>query len=241
VAGTRRPVGQTLIVGDIHGCFAELQALLDKAGVATDAEIIALGDLVDRGPEPAQVLAFFDGQPRHRSILGNHERKHIRSFRGEIPAALSQRLTRQRLGEAAYPAAVAFMQRLPLYLELPGFLLTHGFWEPGVPLAEQRENILVGTLGGERYLHARYGEPWYAHYDGPSRLIVGHHDYLRDGRPLVYQDRVIGLDTGCVYGGALTGLVLPEERFVSVPSRENHWQRAREQHDRDFRNADRNE
>jgi hypothetical protein len=48
-------------------------------------------------------------------------------------------------------------------------------------------------------------------------------DYLRNGVPFVYQDRVFGLDTSCVHGGRLTGLVLPEFRFVSVPSRGDHW------------------
>ena len=48
---------QHLVVGDIHGCYDELQALLDAAGVADDDEIIALGDVVDRGPASPQVLS----------------------------------------------------------------------------------------------------------------------------------------------------------------------------------------
>ncbi len=45
-------VMQHLIVGDIHGCFDELQDLLQAAGLAPDDQIIALGDIVDRGRIP---------------------------------------------------------------------------------------------------------------------------------------------------------------------------------------------
>jgi serine/threonine protein phosphatase 1 len=214
----------TLIIGDLHGCAAELLDLLDKSGLASDDPIIAIGDLVDRGPDSAGVLRFFQHTPNARSILGNHERKHIRVLRGELPPAPSQIIARQQIGEAAYPAAVAFMDSLPRFLELPEAILVHGFWEPGVPLAEQHETVLVGTLSGEDYLRQRLPWPWYAHYDGPKPLIVGHRDYS-DGRqqPLIYQDRVYGIDTRCCYGGSLTGLLLPDFRLISVPSRGDHW------------------
>jgi len=78
-----------LLIGDIHGCYDELQALLDLAGLSGDDEIIALGDIVDRGPATPQVLEFFQTQPNARSLMGNHERKHLRSFRGETKAARS--------------------------------------------------------------------------------------------------------------------------------------------------------
>jgi len=212
-----------LIIGDIHGCYAELQHLLDRAGLSAEDEIIALGDIVDRGPDSPRVLDFFQKQPRARSLMGNHERKHVRSFYGEISPARSQRITRLQLGEAAYPEAVKFMLSFSRGLELPEAILVHGFWEPGRSLAEQLDTVAVGTLSGEHHLRRSYPEPWYAGYDGEKPLIVGHHDYLQNGQPLVYQDQVFGLDTGCCTGGALTGLILPEFRMVSAPSRADYW------------------
>ncbi|MBI4864540.1 MAG: metallophosphoesterase [Candidatus Riflebacteria bacterium] len=50
-----------LLIGDIHGCFRELQDLLDEAGLAESDEIIALGDIVDRGPDSVRVLDFVAG------------------------------------------------------------------------------------------------------------------------------------------------------------------------------------
>ncbi len=215
-----------LVIGDIHGCYTELQALLDKAGLSEDDELIGIGDIVDRGPDSPRVLAFFQTHAPARAIQGNHERKHIRSFRGEIPPALSQRLTRQQLGDA-YADAVAFMSTFPLYLELPDAIVVHGFWEPSVPLEAQRETVIVGTLSGDKYLREHCDRPWYELYDGPKPLIVGHHDYGHDGQPFVYRDKVFGIDTNCCYGGALTGIVLPEFRFLSVPSHGNYWHVAR--------------
>lgn len=72
---------QTLVIGDIHGCYFELQALLDKAGLSNGDSIISLGDFVDRGPETPQVLEFFRQTANTRAIMGNHERKHVRAAR----------------------------------------------------------------------------------------------------------------------------------------------------------------
>jgi serine/threonine protein phosphatase 1 len=219
----------TLLIGDIHGCYAELLDLIAAAGIGDHDDILAVGDLLDRGPEGPQVFEFFHSRPLTFSIMGNHERKHLRSARGELSPAPSQRITKKQLGDR-YADWLAFVATLPRHCEFPDALVVHGFWEPGVPLAQQRDNVVIGAMSGEKYLEKRYGSPWYQHYDGPKKLIVGHHDYCRNGQPLVFQDRVYGIDTGCVYGGRLTGLLLPEWRFVSVPARADHWAATRREY-----------
>ncbi|MBN2431220.1 MAG: metallophosphoesterase, partial [Acidobacteria bacterium] len=81
-----------LIVGDIHGCFDELLALLDRAALAAEDEIIALGDLVDRGPASPRVVDFFQRRSNARSLMGNHEWKHLLLRRDRIDPAPSQEL-----------------------------------------------------------------------------------------------------------------------------------------------------
>jgi serine/threonine protein phosphatase 1 len=54
---------KTLIIGDIHGCHAELQALLEKAGLGAGDAIIGIGDMVDRGPETPQVAGRWITSP----------------------------------------------------------------------------------------------------------------------------------------------------------------------------------
>lgn len=212
-----------LIIGDIHGCFDELQELLQRAGLGADDQIVALGDAVDRGPDSVRVLEFLRANQRACSLMGNHERKHIRSFNNELRPALSQKITRRQLGEQDYPNACALMKTFPRHLVLEEAVLVHGFWEPGVALQQQRDTVVIGTLSGQRHLDESLARPWYELYDGDRPLICGHHDYLRTGEPLVVQDRVFCLDTSCCRGGRLTGLLLPDFRFVSVPARADHW------------------
>ena len=127
---------QTLLIGDIHGCYVELLALLEKAGLSDGDSIIAVGDIVDRGPETPQVLDFFQQTPNARTVMGNHERKHLRGARHEVKLSMSQLISRQQFGDA-YPDAVAWMGTLPLYIELAEAVIVHGYLEPGIPLAEQ--------------------------------------------------------------------------------------------------------
>ena len=220
---------KTFVIGDIHGCFVELQDLLDKAGIADDDRIIALGDIVDRGPDTPQVLDFFCNSTFRLSLMGNHERKHVRGARHEVQLALSQIISREQFG-SSYSQALQRMEAFPLFVDLPEVVLVHGYLEPGLALEAQRDTVLCGTMSGDHYLQSQYPQPWYALYDGIKPVIVGHHDHLRNGLPFIYQDRVFCLDTSCVNGGTLTGLLLPEFKIVSVPSRRDYWRETRQKY-----------
>jgi len=212
----------TLIIGDIHGCYNELMALLDKSGITDDEPIIAIGDLADRGNKPAQVLDFFMNTPHATSILGNHEQRHLDAAASGKPPPLSQLLTRWHLGDA-YTDALTFIETLPLSIELDDAILVHGYYEPTVPLSEQRKDVLLGSGKGLKHLQKTLSETWFMAYDGEKPLIVGHRDYTQMERPFNYQNRVFGLDTRCVTGGSLTGLRLPQWEFISVPAKKNYW------------------
>jgi serine/threonine protein phosphatase 1 len=190
-----------LVIGDIHGCWVELQALLDKAGLRADDTILAVGDIVDRGPETPQVLDFFRNAPSAQVLMGNHERKHVRASRGEIQLSLSQRISEYQLA-GWYPEEVFWMCSLPLFTEFPEAIVVHGYLEPDLPLPEQNPSVLCGTLGGARILHERYDRPWYEMYTGNRPGIVGHQNYTNSTQPFIYQDKVFGLDTSCVIGKA---------------------------------------
>jgi serine/threonine protein phosphatase 1 len=217
----------TLVIGDIHGCYHELQALLDKAGLVSGDEIVAVGDIVDRGPETPEVLGFFQSTPGTQSIMGNHERKHIRGGRGEVKLSNSQSISKIQFGEA-YPEALHWMSTLPLYLELPEAIIVHAYLEPGKALSEQDPTILCGTMTGERRLRNNYDRPWYELYAGERPVIVGHKGYTSSNQPFIYRDMVFGLDTNCVTGNSLSGILLPSFRILSVPSRGNLWRSVRQ-------------
>jgi len=59
-----------LIIGDVHGCFKTLKALIKKC--PKDEEICLVGDLIDRGPRSKDVVQFVIDNKYH-CVLGNHE------------------------------------------------------------------------------------------------------------------------------------------------------------------------
>lgn len=216
-----------LIIGDIHGCHQEFMDLLDRAGLSRDDEIVALGDLIDRGPDSPAVVDFYRTTPGARSLMGNHEHKHVRIGKGEIPASTSQLLTRQQFSTLGYALATAFFESLPLFIDLPEAVLVHGCLDPSKPISDQRPETLLGTLSAEAYLRRHYAAPWYELYAGEKPVVAGHHDYSKVGKPLVINERVFLVDTGCCYGRALTGLILPDFHFLTVRSHRNYWGIAR--------------
>ncbi|MBK9035477.1 MAG: metallophosphoesterase [Myxococcales bacterium] len=205
-----------LIIGDIHGCYAELLALLDVAGVDDGEVVVSVGDLVDRGPDPGAVVDFFRQRPNALALCGNHERKHVRGV-----LSYSQQVTAAQLG-AGYADAVAWMATLPYHLETDDVRVVHWGLYPGVPLADVPEDVRAGTTSGDGRLRERYGErPWYELYVDPTPVAFGH--AVIGPEPLVIDDRIFGLDTGACHGMALTGLRMPERRLFSVPARADHW------------------
>jgi serine/threonine protein phosphatase 1 len=222
-------LSRTFVIGDIHGCYEELLDLLDKAGVTSDDEVISVGDIVNRGPDSYNVLRFFreDVPVPAQVILGNHEYKHIRARYENYTPTVSMLMARWQLG-ADYDSAVTYMESLPAYLRVSSALITHAYYEPGIPLLQQKRHVLIGTMGASSYLKKHYKRAWWELYDGGIPLIVGHKDLSGKAQPFSYKDRVFGLDTGCVYGGQLTGIWLPDFRFVSVKARRAHWQRLRQ-------------
>lgn len=217
-------MGRRIVIADIHGCYDELRELLERCAVTDDDEVIAVGDLVNRGPRSEDVLRYFADTPQARSVMGNHEYEHLRQGQVRPTHRLGLEHTRAALGPR-YGDWLSFMARLPLLIELPEALVFHGAWEPGVAAADQRPAVLLGLRPAEHELHARLGRSWYDCYDGPKPAIVGHHHYRKDGRPLVCAGRVYAIDTSCARGAALTAVVLPEFEIVSVPAREDYWGR----------------
>lgn len=222
---------KTLVVGDIQGCYQEFLELLTLAEVTADDSIVAVGDLVDRGPDSRSPVEFFRNTPNGKTVLGNHERKHIRWFHGEITPAVSMEIARSQFDKQSYLETIKFMKSLPVFIELPEAIVVHAFWEPGLSLLDQKEHVLVGVANAEKYIQdVCRNRPWWELYDGPKPLIVGHHDYSKQGIPLIHENRVYGIDTGCCYGRALTGLILPDFRFMSVPAKRDYWGEIRQKY-----------
>jgi serine/threonine protein phosphatase 1 len=103
-------MGRAIVVGDIHGRFAELTELLNRFSLRDDDLLVSVGDLVDRGPDPGSVVRLFQERPNSIAVMGNHERKHVRGIH-----SYAEEITRPQPG-GSYPSAVAWMSALPYHL-----------------------------------------------------------------------------------------------------------------------------
>ncbi|GAA1803517.1 polynucleotide kinase-phosphatase [Actinomadura chokoriensis] len=238
----RELTGPFDIVGDVHGCRAELEDLLaglgyeierDAQGRAAGANhpggrtAVFVGDLVDRGPDSPGVLRLVMGMVAAGNALcvsGNHEAKLVRALRGRKVRAthgLEVSLEQFAAVDDDFRAdALAFMDGLISHYVLDGgrLVVAHaGLKEEyhGRASGRVRSFALYGDTTGEtdEYgLPVRY--PWARDYRGKAMVVYGHTPVPE----AEWVNNTICLDTGAVFGGKLTALRYPERELVSVPA-----------------------
>lgn len=207
---------RTIIIGDIHGCFDELNDLLKLVDLQMDDRVIAVGDLIAKGPKSREVLDLFIDDHRFSSVVGNHDRIIRQHLRGEpVPLTSQQREAVEQL-DTNRERYSQYLRSLPYTIELENHLVVHAGIRPGVPLQEQMASDLteIRTMGADPT--RRKGTAWYEVYRGPKTIVFGHWPKKKPKR----KGFAIGLDTGCVYGGHLTAYIIESDEFVSVPARE---------------------
>ena len=64
---------RTIVVGDLHGCYDELQDLLTQVAFSEDDRVISVGDLITKGPKNREVLELFMSDKRFTAVMGNHD------------------------------------------------------------------------------------------------------------------------------------------------------------------------
>jgi hypothetical protein len=208
-------VSRTIVVGDIHGCYSELQDLLGQIKVEPEDKLVSVGDLVAKGPQNRRVLEFFQSRANTHVVLGNHERVLLKYYRGEAAALEPDHFSAiADLGDD-FERHMEWISCLPHYIDLSSHVVVHAGIRAGRKLEEQTVEDLteLRALDGPTP-GSRAGTPWFERYQDDKGMIFGHWVFAA---PFV-RGNVIGIDTGCVYGGRLTAVVLPELRIVSVPA-----------------------
>ena len=206
---------------------------------------VFVGDLADRGPDSPRVLRAVCSLVAAGEALfvpGNHDDKLFRMLKGNrVTRSHGLDLTERQL--AALPPeeksglegdVLTYLAAAPPYLVLDGGRLV-------VAHAGIRED-LIGQTGGRVREFTLYGdvrgfEPgtnkpirydWARDYTGSALICYGHtpvpalrwvDDAGRRYADVPFVNNTINLDTGCVFGGALTALRYPERELVSVPAR----------------------
>ncbi|HXF61826.1 MAG TPA: polynucleotide kinase-phosphatase [Caldilineaceae bacterium] len=230
------------IIGDVHGCYDELLLLLERLGYTVDGEAmravppagrkaVFLGDLVDRGPKIPQVLRLVMGMVAEGTALclpGNHDDKLMRKLRGrtvQVTHGLAESLAQLADEPPEFRQQVAdFIDSLVSHyvLDEGRLVVAHaGMKESmaGRASGAVRDFALYGETTGET---DEFGLPvrhnWAAEYRGAAMVVYGH----TPAPSPEWLNRTINIDTGCVFGGALTALRYPERELVSVPALETY-------------------
>jgi protein phosphatase len=237
----RHEPGPFDVIGDVHGCLAELTQLLTELGYQLerdsegrpvgarhpDRRAIFLGDLVDRGPDTPGVLRLVMGMVRAGTALcvsGNHEAKLNKALQGRnvrLNHGLPETMAQLAGEPEEFRAEVArFVDGLISHYVLDGgrLVVSHaGLIEryQGRASGRVREFCLYGQTTGEtdEYgLPVRY--PWAQEYRGRAMVLYGHTPVPAPE----WLNNTLCLDTGCVFGGRLSALNYPERTLVHVPA-----------------------
>lgn len=193
-----------IVVGDVHGCPAQLEEILDLGPSFPDHRWVFLGDYINRGPEPEtvlQILRTLDAV----FLLGNHEEILIQRWR----SASSPAVGRGWLDAAGVSLeSFEWLTSVPVdHFETEDYLFVHAGLDVSKPRSDQTR---------DDYLWVRH-EGDYSSVT-PKLVVHGHHGVDQPVR----QGNRVNLNTRCGSGGPLTALVLPEFRFFrSSPSPES--------------------
>jgi protein phosphatase len=236
------------IIGDVHGCREELEALLEKLGYAATARegrlvrahpegrrAIFVGDLVDRGPDSPGVLRLVMDMVAAGTALavpGNHDLKLVRKLSGkDVKIAHGLAETLEQLDALPEEERKPFCDKVRSFLD---GLVSHLWLDEGrlvVAHAGMKEEM-QGRGSGAVRAFALYGETtgeideyglpvrldWAAAYRGRAMVVYGH----TPTPAAEWVNNTICIDTGCVFGGRLTALRYPERELIEVPAMRVH-------------------
>lgn len=228
-------VKRVVVVGDVHGCVVELEALAEKVGLSDSTDLLVfVGDLVAKGPDSIGCVEF---ALKHRALMcaGNHElavsngsSSHHASVRDELS-----------------DAQLAWMTSLPLsiFLKELNVVVVHagvnqhldrttsdgddetddvmGFLSRHAPsdLVTMRSIVMDPETKRPKPSSVFCDESWSVQYEGRTDIIFGH-DALRGLQSA--NPKALGLDSGCLYGNGLSCVVInvetKEREIVKVDS-----------------------
>jgi serine/threonine protein phosphatase 1 len=241
----------TWIVGDIHGCAEEFGRLLDQLALGKDDHLVSCGDLFHRGPDPAGVMDLLREAQTH-FILGNHERMVLQRMglaplradsadRPPLREHFPQLSFEDLDGDGRRPCHVAPERRRELLVFLQqhsGYYLRQEDLIGARPTIDGRPWIVVHAgvhpkkrleqqtpfdLTRIRHLGRRRKSWWFERYAGEALVLYGHsHASLPQARRVRGRLVTLGLDTGCVYGGALSAYAPELDEFVRIPAAKSY-------------------
>jgi serine/threonine protein phosphatase 1 len=205
--------GRLIAIGDIHGYWDALAAILDAVKPQPEDAIVPLGDFVDRGPDTPKVLDAMirlAGQCHLFPLLGNHDEVLLDLYHGG--PGLGDWLSfggQETLdsygcrGPEDIPAEhVEFLEGCLTYHETATHFFVHASYLPDLPLDWQPPEVL-------RWQSLKQKVPG-PHVSG--KIAVVGHTVQKSGEVLDL-GHLKCIDTGCYCGGWLTAMEIPSGRL----------------------------
>jgi len=223
-----------VIIGDVHGCLDELKRLLEKVDYhPATTTVILVGDMIAKGPHSLGVIPFVRSHmPSFFAVRGNHEDNAL--LARQDPRSKYGKKKEYEFVPALSEDDIDFIRELPVTISIPELELAivHAGLNPKkIDLFHQEFSDLIrircidneGNTTKENPMEG-HRRLWGGLYQGPPYIVFGHDAK----RKLQVHPWARGLDTGCVYGGALSALVINDTRdthkwieraeIVSVPA-----------------------
>jgi serine/threonine protein phosphatase 1 len=149
---------RTIAIGDIHGCLAALEAILQAIEPQPADTLITLGDYVDRGPDSRGVidrLIHLGSVCQLVPLLGNHDESFLEAIQGleihfwiAMGGAATLASYRELTGKGHIPDGhITFLRSCPTFFETETHIFIHASYDPELPMNEQfRETLLWASL-----------------------------------------------------------------------------------------------
>jgi diadenosine tetraphosphatase ApaH/serine/threonine PP2A family protein phosphatase len=225
---------RTILAADIHGCLEEFKELLKILSYNPGSDrLILLGDLIDRGPESLGVVRMARSL-KLESVMGNHDEKLLKWLKNE-------KRDNNHYYSSFNEEDINYISRMPYYIKLnDNTVAVHAGLRTAIPLEKQTNEDMshmryiskdgkfvslnsVRKLGKE----AAGAYFWTERYYLPYNVVYGHHVHSND-YPLIEEVTpgvfCYGLDTGCVFGGKLTAMILETKEIIQVPAKKIYYQ-----------------
>lgn len=203
---------KTIVIGDIHGCYNELKTLIEDLTTKhiynkKKDRLIFLGDYIDRGDDSRLVVNYIrdiqKGNPNVIALKGNHEDMLLNYYDGDkysewLYNGYEYTLKSYKNHNSEFESDIQWMRNLPLYYEDEDFVYVHAGIDKRQSMDKQRHDTLLWAREEFIYDTTPYNK----------RVIFGHTP--KYSKPYYTYGSDICIDSGCVFGGALTALIIED-------------------------------
>lgn len=229
-----------IFIGDMHGCYRELNLLLEAIGPGLEDEVFSTGDFLDRGDCPELCLDLWI-KNKYKAVLGNHDDRLIRWYRKEnvtFAEGFIQTINKFKHNENL----IEYLIELPYLINIEEIntVLVHAALNINDTLKGNIDNqvkykdiLLRGRYvrrNNKKYEYIKLGQDckgdvlWSEKWTGEQVVIYGHTPYI--GSEIKKDKYSFGIDNGCAYGGYLTGLIYDVDKGwskVSIKALKKYW------------------